>query len=84
MICNHCGADIEDLEANKSMGVEFVGDGYESTGDNWNKFFSWFCLKKFDSWDKRVEHDKQYHKLGAPQLGMVPSGIDPDFEVTCD
>jgi len=84
MICDHCGEDIEDLEANRMMGVEFVGDGYQSSGDNWSKFPSWYCLKFFDTYDERIAHDKKYHNIGDLQMGMIPSGGDPDFEVTCN
>lgn len=83
MICDHCGADIEDLEANKLMGVVYAGDGYESTGDKYTKFPSWFCLKFFDTYDERIKHDRKYHKVGDPEMGMVPSGMDPDFVVEC-
>lgn len=83
MVCDHCGADIEDHEANKLMGVEHVGDGYQSIGDNYTKFPSWFCLKLFETYDERIEHDKRYHKRDDPALGMVPSGISSEIVIRC-
>jgi outer membrane lipoprotein-sorting protein len=83
MICDHCGADIEDLEANRLMGVKFAGDGYESVGERYLQYPSWFCLKFFKTYNQRIEHDRKFHKRGDPQMGMVPSGISADFDIKC-
>lgn len=95
MMCDACEMPIDDLIANEVMGVEFaelyssagvslIDTGYVTRGNKYEKFPSWFCLKFFDTYDQRVEHDRKYHVKGVdPQLGMVPSGFDPMFKVEC-
>ena len=82
LICAKCGRDVIDEDANEALGVkkvlyEWNGEqmsSYEGIGENWKMFPSWYCLKFFDTYEERIAHDKEYHKMGDKMLGMIPSG----------
>ena len=75
MRCTKCKVIVPEKMANKILGIEQTDEGYQTTGDNWKFFYSWYCLKKFPSFEERVKHDKKYHKIGDFMLGCVPSGF---------
>lgn len=81
--CQKCGRDAINEDAIEAAGVRKVDvtlqDGsivpsYESMGDMWKRFPSWYCLKFFDTLQERVDHDHKHHKIGDRMLGMIPSG----------
>lgn len=91
MRCVYCKNIFTNEEANELLGVKEnreVIDGqliktYENVGDKFDKFPSWYCLKFFDTYEERNEHDKKYHKVGDFMMGCIPSGFDANMEVKC-
>lgn len=86
--CEKCDYLCTDDETDILFGLKKITCdnkvSYESIGEDWQKFPSWYCLKFFDSFEGRVAHDKKYHKEGEFQLGMLPSGFTTDKKRTCD
>lgn len=84
--CTVCGYLTSDEFTNALFGLEVVnepkGIAYQNKFDT-SLFVSWFCLKKFKTFEARNEHDKKYHKDDDVQLGMFPVGFTPAVEVKC-
>jgi len=85
--CEECSYLCTDDQTDILFGLRRVdsptkGISYENEGD-FESFFSWFCLKKFKTFEERNEHDKKFHKDGDIQLGMFPVGFVPEVVVSC-
>lgn len=83
MVCNHCKYVYTDEEAETTLGIKRVPmsidgvmmDTFENLGEVWKKFPSCYCLKLFDTYEKRIEHDRLYHKIGDPMATCIPNGV---------
>jgi hypothetical protein len=92
MVCEHCKYEYTDQEAEKVLGVKKVDtvdlDGqsitaFVNTGNGHEFYHSWYCLKRFKTYDQMKKHDTTYHKIGDPMAGCIPSGYIVDVEVRC-
>ena len=90
--CPKCKREFINEDIDEAFGVrrvDTIKDGievasYETTGDKFEKFPSWYCLKFFDTYEEREEHDKKHHKTRDFMVGCIPSGSPEDFKPECD
>ena len=79
----HCNYAYTDEEAEETLGIKKVPawidnewrDSFENTDNVWELFPSPYCLKYFETYEHRVEHDKKYHKVGDPMATCIPNGV---------
>ena len=92
MICEHCKYEYTDQEAEKVLGVKKVQtvdhegqptSAFVNTGNGHEFFHSWYCLKRFKTYDQMKQHDMAYHKIGDKMAGCIPSGYIIDMNITC-
>jgi len=91
IICSRCKREFINEDIDEAFGVkrvETIKSGvevvaFETTGDTCLKFPSWYCLRFFDTYEEKEEHDKKYHKVGDFMVGCIPSGLPNDFKTEC-
>lgn len=89
--CPKCKREFINEDIDEAFGVKRVDTikggvevmAYETVGDKCLKFPSWYCLKYFDTYEEKNEHDKKYHKIGDFMVGCIPSGFPEGFKSKC-